>query len=310
MSKQPVEDEQFEKCWSEEADQDPNDPNRIRSHRHGAAEIARAVVSFGIYGAFNRVFYHPNSNVYATPDETTNGCEEVEFPSGDGTLLHGWFLPAAGGRALATVVHYHGCCNNLTHDLPFFDWLTDEGFNVLAFDYRGYGRSQGKPSRKGVFLDSLAALDFVRRRQDVDPGRLLVFGQSLGGAIALAAVGEGDRAGILGIAVEGTFHSYRAVVNSKMSNTRITYPLASLIVTDPHAPKATVGSLPPIPLLIFHGDADKVIAVEHGRALRELAGDPKRYVEVPGGEHLDTFLAHDGVHRRELAAFFKRCVGP
>jgi len=304
------EDEKFEKCWDEDANPDPNDPNRIRGHGHAASEIARAVFSFGIYGAFDRVFYHPNAKVYATPADVTDGCEEVSFLSGDGTQLHGWFLPARKGIApLGSVVHYHGCCNNLTHDLTFFDWLPGEGFNVFAFDYRGYGRSAGKPTRKGIFLDSLAALDHVRRRDCVDPARLLVFGQSLGGAIALAAVGEGDRDGIVGVAVEGTFHSYRAVVNSKMSNTRATYPLASLIVTDQHGPKHTVGTLPPIPLLIFHGDADKVIAVEHGRALHDLASEPKRYVEVPGGQHLDTLLAHEGVYRAELLDFFRRCVG-
>ena len=305
----PPEDEKFEKCWDEDANPDPNDPNRIQGHGHAASEIARAVFSFGIYGAFNRVFYHPNQNVYATPEETSDGCEEVFFDSRDGTKLHGWFLPARKGvPPLGTVVHYHGCCNNLTHDLPFFDWLPGEGFNVFAFDYRGYGRSEGKPNRKGVFVDSLAALDHVRTRDCVDPQRLLVFGQSLGGAIALAAVGEGERDGVVGVAVEGTFHSYRAVVNSKMSNTKATYPLASLIVTDQHAPRHTVASLPPIPLLIFHGDGDKVIDVDHGRSLRELAGEPKRYVEVPGGQHLDTFLEHDGVYRRELLTFFKRCV--
>jgi fermentation-respiration switch protein FrsA (DUF1100 family) len=308
-----ITDEPFDECWSEDARtrherQHSPDEVRIHSHRHGASEVTKFILTLGAYNSFNRVFYRPNSRVYTTPEEVER-CEVVDFESTDGTRLNGWLIRAKNsGHGTGTVVHFHGCCNNITHDLPFIQWLTGEGLNVFTFDYRGYGRSEGKPSREGIHQDCLAAVEHVRGRPDLDASRILVLGQSLGGALALATVGEGDRRGIRAVAVEGTFLSYRSVVNSKMSGSRITYPLASLLVSDAHSPRHSIKSISPIPLQIFHGVKDRVIPVELGRRVHAAAGEPKEFFEIEEGVHLDTFLAHGGAYRRRLADFFRRHV--
>jgi len=119
----------------------------------------------------------------------------------------------------------------VTFDAHQVEWLTGHGFDVFMFDYRGYGESEGSPDRRGVHQDSLAAMCHLRELDGVDPERLLVLGQSLGGCICLGALGDDGLRGVRGIALDGTFGSYRALVNTKMTNTRLTYPLARLIVS-------------------------------------------------------------------------------
>jgi len=151
-------------------------------------------------GCVQSAFYHPDRVLYDSPARLDLKFEQMTFASKDGTRLVGWFIPARGyadpKRAKGTVVHFHGNAQNMSAHWQFVDWLPQRGFNLFVFDYRGYGASQGSPEPKGVFEDSVAALDYVRARPDVDPRRLLVLGQSLGGTNAIAAVGSGERAGV------------------------------------------------------------------------------------------------------------------
>src|ERR1051325_11044653 len=150
-------------------------------------------------GCVQGAFYHPDRVLYDTPARLGLKYEQVTFASQDGTRLVGWFIPARGyadpKRAKGTVVHFHGNAQNLSAHWQFVDWLPQRGFNLFVFDYRGYGASQGSPEPKGVFEDSLAALDYVRARPDVDPERLLALGQSLGGTNAIAAGGQATAPG-------------------------------------------------------------------------------------------------------------------
>ena len=121
-----------------------------------------------------QMFYYPDNKVYGTPAEHGLKFEEVTFHSKDGTKLSGWFVPAKGDPK-GTVIHFHGNAQNMTAHFDFVSWLPSEGFNLFVFDYRGYGKSAGKPNRKGVYEDSLAAVDYVRSRQGVDKNRILIF---------------------------------------------------------------------------------------------------------------------------------------
>ena len=250
----------------------------------------------------NRLFYYPSARQYSTPSDLAVPVEEVEFKSADGTSLHGWLLRPPGGReALGTVVHFHGNAQNLSSHVRFVDWLAERGYNVFVLDYRGYGRSGGSPKRAGVIADSRAALEYIRGRKDIDASRLLVLGQSLGGACALAALGEGSTEGVRAIAIDSAFLSYRQVANSVLGGTVLTRPLVALLISREHDPEDTIARLAGIPLLFIHGDRDGIVPLSNGQALFEAAPEPKKFLLVPGARHMH---AIEGETKDELVKFF------
>ncbi len=248
-------------------------------------------------------FYYPDRLLYATPAQQGLRFEAVEFSSVDGTRLTGWFIPAAGyadpRRARGTVIHFHGNAQNMSAHWRYVEWFPAQGYNVFVFDYRGYGASQGVPEPRGVFEDANRALDTVRVRADVDPQRLLVFGQSLGGANAIAVVGAGNRAGVKAIAIEGSFYSYASIASEKLAG-------AGAFIDDTYSAANVVGKLAPIPLLLLHGTADLVVPYAHSVSLLDRAQAPKRLVLIDGGGHVEALLSPPGSakYRQMLLDFF------
>jgi len=179
----------------------------------------------------------------------------------------------------------------------------------FVFDYRGYGRSQGKTSRRGVYEDAVAAIDYVKSRKDVDPKKLLIFGQSLGGANAIAVMGRNRIAGVRAVAIESTFYSYRRIVREKLAHIPVLsilrWPLSFLIVGNGYSPGKVVGDIAPIPLLLIHGTADRVIPFHHGKELYERASQPKEFWVVKNGRHTEAFTAYGRQYREALVKFYK-----
>jgi hypothetical protein len=255
----------------------------------------------------NQMFYYPDHIVYATPADNGLRFEEVVFSSRDGTALSGWFIPAVG-EAQGTILHLHGNAENMTSHFGFVDWLPAAGFNLFVFDYRGYGQSAGRPHRAGVYEDAGAALVYLRSRDDIDPTRLLVFGQSLGGALALAMVGGGERQGVRAVVVESSFYSYRSIVRDSIGKmplfSFVKTPLARILITDDLSPADYVGRIAPIPLLLIHGTEDEIIPFRHAELLLERAQEPKTLWRVEGGNHTVAFIAPDSPYRHRLVEFF------
>ena len=253
-------------------------------------------------GCADRAFYYPTKTVYGTPDQAGIPYEAVTFKSADGTQLAGWFMRAKdvadARQAKGTVIHFHGNAENMTSHWQFVGWLTSRGFNVFLFDYRGYGASEGTPSPEGCFEDSNAAIDYVRSRPDLDPARLLVFGQSLGGNNAIAAVGAGNRAGIRALAEESTFFSYPSIANDKIVS-------AGLLVGDRYSAKNYIAAISPIPLLIIHGTADRIVPYSHATRLFAAAREPKQLITVEGGHHIGAMMDQKGLYRDALTKFFE-----
>ena len=288
------------------------DPSQRRvAHGKGFVEVLKVIGSLGLKNSFTNVFYRPSRKEYRRPEDLASRCTPQRFFTDDGMELHGWLLHCRGDLPChGTVIQFHGCCHNMTFDAHQVDWLTEWGFNVFLFDYRGYGRSEGSPDREGIHRDGLAAMRHLRRMEGVDPARLFVLGQSLGGCICLAVMCDDSLEGVRGIAVDGTFGSYRSLVNTKMTNTRLTRPLASLIVSDELAPLERVETLSPTPILFFHGTVDKVILPELGRNLFARAAEPKTFLPVEGARHMETFTVYGDGTRPELVGFFKSCLEP
>ena len=237
---------------------------------------------FGLSSCAQQAFYYPDHADYGTPAQAGLQHEDIFFQSEDGTRLHGWFIPAqnAGGLipARATIIHFHGNAQNLSAHKEAVQWLPAHGYNVFLFDYRGYGLSEGRPNQAGLFADSNAALNYVRNRPDVNKNRLLIFGQSLGGTNAIAAVGAGNQAGI------------RAG--------------SGLLVRNTYSSRRFIGRISPIPLLLIHGTADQVIPDKHSQTLFDLAGEPKQLVLIPNGTHLG--LQGKSGYEQLLLNFFNR----
>lgn len=255
-----------------------------------------------------QMFYYPTREVYDTPAAHGLRFEEVTFTSKDGTLLSGWFIPAVGA-AKGTVIHFHGNAENMTSHFGFVSWLPAAGFNLFVFDYRGYGKSAGRPTKQGVYGDSLAALAYVRSRQDIDRTRLLLLGQSLGGTQAIAVAANSDKNGIRAVVSDSAFASYRAIVRDTISRMPLfswfKTPLSRLLMGDNLSAADLIARIAPVPLLLIHGTRDGIVPYAHAEQLFARAGQPKTLWRIEGGDHTDALLAAESPYRKRLAAFLE-----
>lgn len=245
-------------------------------------------------------FFHPDKQTYTLRQSLSPAVEDVFFESA-GSKLHGWWM-SAGEGARATVVHAHGNAANVSNHAPQVAWLAKEGFNVLSFDYRGFGYSDGVPSLDGVVADTRAALDEARRRQPGLP--LILLGQSLGGATAIRAVAEEPLDGdIRLLVVDSAFASYRGIVRdaTQASVLALIAPLAASTLPSGSRDPAQAMAKLRLPVLILHGEKDRVVPVEHGERLLAAAAGPKEFIRIPQGRHLDALTRAD-VRQRVLAA--------
>lgn len=255
------------------------------------------------------VFFQPYRGHVQTPKNLGMAYEDVNFQAGDGTPLHAWFLPAEG-RVQGTILFLHGNAENISTHIMSVRWLPARGFNVFLLDYRGYGASGGVATLSGVQDDMDAALRHLLARKDVDPDRVVVLGQSLGGAIAIYNVAHSPyRRHIRALAVESAFASYREITREKLAAFWLTWPLQwplSWTVSDAYNPSAAVAGVSPIPLLIIHGDRDSIVPMHHGQELYDLAREPKQIWIVPGGGHIQAFQSQ--IYRDRFVAYLTKVL--
>lgn len=253
--------------------------------------IAALVLALNLTACANNLFYYPDHKTYPNPELKTLAREDVWFQSKDGTRLHGWFLKAQG-EAKATIVHFHGNAQNISTHVSYVSWLPARGYNVLVFDYRGYGESEGSVSREGVYQDALAAVRYAESRPDVDKHKIILFGQSLGAAQAVDVAGSGEFPELKAVIEESGFASYSRIAREKILDIPLVgyviWPFSPLLVTSSHDPEDVVDKIAPIPLLVIHGRADPVVPYSHGDRLFARANNPKLMWTVEQGSHTDS----------------------
>jgi len=250
------------------------------------------------------VTFHPEREPAGGSWKVPAGGEDVWFTTADGVRLHGWFLRAGQRPAAATVIFFHGNGGNIS----YADWvgvnLSRRGFDVLLFDYRGYGRSEGAlTDERGIYADADAAYDFVVRERGAPPERLALYGQSLGTA---AAVDVASRRPCGALVLESGLSSAGEMAG-------VIIPWLPRFVRGLTRNKFdSVGKLPRVgcPVLVAHGDRDEVIPVAQGRALYEAAPEPKRLVVIPGAGHNDLSIVGGAQYLDALAGFVKESVQP
>ncbi len=249
-------------------------------------------------GCVERMFFYPDSVTYTTPAKMGVRAEDVHVVSSDGSRLHGWFLPASG-HAKGTVLHLHGNAANVSNHLPLVSWLPPRGYHVLMIDYRGFGKSEGKPSLDGIVDDAAAALAYLRTRPDVDSTRLIVLGQSVGGATALRMLAR-DSAGVRLAIIDSAFASYRGIARDATAGSPLAPIAAFTAGMLPGAEKDPISASKSIqvPLIFVHGARDSIIAAVNSERLH-AAAPGSQYWSVPDANHIMA-LAQPGSWREKL----------
>jgi pimeloyl-ACP methyl ester carboxylesterase len=245
----------------------------------------------------NALLYFPSHTVVQTPAAAGLSFGDVTFGAEDGERLHGWWVNARA-RSLGHVLLCHGNAGNVGDRVAHVDLLSAAGFDVLAFDYRGYGRSTGRPSEQGLGRDARAARVALLDQDGVDPDRVLYLGESLGGAVALALALERPPAGLI---LHSAFTSVRDLA-------RRHYPLIPrALVPDAYPSLRLIGRLT-VPLLVLHGERDEIVPLMHAEALAEAAAGPKRMHVFAGAGHND-LLARAGPEWARAIASWARELG-
>jgi fermentation-respiration switch protein FrsA (DUF1100 family) len=250
------------------------------------------------------VFLQPDRRLHAKPEQVGAAWEEARFASADGTALTGLWLKAKPGPGKGVVVQFHGNGENMTSHFLFVWWLTLEGWDVLAFDYRGYGASAGAKSLKGAVEDGVAALAYARSKAAGRP--LMVVGQSLGGALALASLEKDGGEGVNALILDSSFASYRAIARDKLGQLWLTWPLQwplSFLIREGDSPQRLAARRKPVPLLQFHSLGDPVVPFYLGKRLYDAAAGPKEFVAVAGDGHTEAFGAKRAEHQKRIVAF-------
>jgi len=255
------------------------------------------------------LFFQPHRVQVHTPNQLGLTYHGVRFSAEDGVELYGWFLPAKGS-ASGTVLHLHGNAENMSTHFASVAWMPARGFNVFVFDYRGYGASEGNPSLEGAQKDIDAAMKTLLARGDIDKSRIAVYGQSLGGALAVYNVAHSPfRDRIRALVIESTFSGYVEIAREKFADHWFTWPfqwIPLLTVDDRFSPLPVIKTISPIPLLILHGDRDATVPVHYGRQLYEAALEPKQLWIIPGARHIQTM--QETAQQDRLVAYLREAL--
>jgi hypothetical protein len=237
----------------------------------------------------------PSRDVEATPTRIGLAYQQVSLISEDGVTLDGWFVPHDNPRA--TLLFFHGNAGNISHRLDSLSIFNSLGLSVLIFDYRGYGRSGGKPSEKGLYRDARAAWHYLTEERAIPGDSIILFGRSLGGAIATYLGAEHV---VMGLVLESTFTSapdMAAELYPWLPVRRLTrYQYNTL------ERMTSIRS----PVMVIHSRNDEIIPFRHGRQLYNSAPEPKRFLEL-NGDHNSGFVQNIDHYRKHWDDFIRLC---
>jgi len=242
--------------------------------------------------------YYPEKQQFYDPKKLKLTYEDVYFMNRENEKIHGWWFDSKTKPAKGTFVFFHGNGQNLSAHFMSMAWLPDQGYNFFIFDYPGYGQSEGEPSPAGNVDTGREALHWVHTNKDKNS--LIVYGQSMGGIVALrTAIEVKEKTPIKVVIADGTFSSFQRIGRMKLAQHWLTWllqPLAYVALWDKWTPD--MEKLSPTPLIVIHGDQDPIVEIEHGKRLFDDAKDPKTFIAVPGGNHGDLFWVNQGKYRR------------
>ncbi len=253
--------------------------------------------------ACSSVFFYPQQELRAAPDRYGIAYQDVYFQTADNLRLHAWLL-AAQGEKKGSILFLHGNAENISTHLASVYWLPQEGYQVVLLDYRGYGHSEGVPDLPLILQDIERVIGDLAAK---DPQAIVLFGQSLGGSLAIyAAAYSAHKDRLRAVVADSAFSSYREIARDVLGAFACTWILKwplSLLVTDAFSPAPAVPLVSPVLLLLIHGEKDKVVPPQHSQQLFALAREPKQLWLIPQAGHIQTLQIPE--YRQRFLSFLQ-----
>lgn len=241
--------------------------------------------------------YYPSQHEFYSKKDLPYDVEDLNFPDTSGNQINAWYFHAK--KPKAKILFFHGNAQNLSAHFAMLSWLVDHNYDLMIFDYPGYGKSTGTPTPESTALSGVAAL---KKIEEINPNLpLFVYGQSLGGQVLQKSLNLYERKNYKAVFIESSFVSYRSIAKSVVSKSWVTWlfqPLAWLFMSDQWA--GDPSQISPIPLYVMHGDNDTVVSIDQGKRLFKAAKDPKQWKVFEGGAHSNSYFIKNGIYRRYL----------
>ncbi len=242
----------------------------------------------------NFFVFYPQASFDAVPSDWRLSCEDVYFDTEDNKRLHGWFFPLEGDAPV--ILFCHGNAGNISHRLENVKFLLDQQLQVFIFDYRGYGKSSGRPSEKGLYLDGLGAYDFLANQKHILPEKIIPFGRSLGASVAIEI---SLRREVKSLILESAFTSTKG-----MAKTLFPFMLLSPLLPAHYNNLEKITQVN-VPKLFVHGEDDEIVSFSMGQKLYQAAKAPKYFFPIKGAGHNDTYLVGGNIYFETLATFVR-----
>lgn len=234
-----------------------------------------ALSAYLYFNQDNMVFF-PAKELAITPGQLNLEYEDIYINIENNDTIHGWFFPVTDSNSNKVVLFCHGNAGNISNRLPTAQFVVDLKVPILMFDYRGYGNSNGKPSEKNVGIDARAYYNWLISEKKYEPEHIIIFGRSLGGAIAVDLASKVKCGGLI---IESSFTSAlemgKRIFPFFPINLLLKYRFDSL------SKISTINC----PVLITHSPQDNTIPFYMGQALYEKAKEPKQFVELSGNHN-------------------------
>jgi len=250
-------------------------------------------VVVGCETIINKLAFYPDSVNVIQQNNLPKGVEEFAVITRDNLRIKSLYLPVINSKNI--VIYFHGNAGNIYHRMYNLLQLQQMGINVVGVSYRGYGKSEGKPSEKGIYLDSQAILKYVNEVLGFADENITIFGRSIGTAVAINTVQEKCFAGLILVT---PFTSGKAHAKSSGLG------LVSFIAGDSFNNLAKIKNIK-TPLLVIHGTQDQVIPYSMGEEIFEAANSRKRFIKIEGGGHNDLQNTYEHEYWMSILAFIE-----
>lgn len=258
----------------------------------GSAAITYGVAVLLIMVFQDRLVYFPSREITRTPEERGLSYTSVRLETRDGVSLNGWLIPHPQSESV--VLYCYGNGGNLSNRIGMIELFHEMGLSVFIFDYRGYGKSEGNPSEEGTYLDGDAAWEYLLSI-GYKPKNIILYGESLGGAVAAKLVSENKAKGLV---LAGSFTDINTLAQEHY------FFLPIRLISRYRYPTVEYLQKTDSPVLIVHSTEDKIVPYRYGQELFEKAKEPKTLLSLRGGHNTAIFESEE-VFREGMAAFLK-----